>query len=129
MRLAGGERHYGLAEQEIEDRDHGRDHQHRRRHLQPADTELLAGQHLAAAVEQREPQQRAGQAGRGQNLRNDQRQLQHEVLHAEQAEPAVLHQVVETLEDVAEQIAGGECGHAYDERLKEAPRQKAVDRR
>ncbi len=129
MRLAGGQRHDGLVEQEVEDRDQRGDQQHRRRHLEPADTELLAGEHLAAAVEERKSEQRARQTGRRQDLRNDQRQLEHEVLEPEQAEPAVLHQVVEALEDVAEQIAGGEGGDAYDEWLEEAPRQKAIDRR
>src|SRR5216683_2066997 len=128
MRLAGRERHNGFTESEVEQRDGGGKQYHRHRHLEAADAKLLACEHFAVAVEYREAQQHAGEACDGQQLRNYERDLEREIGKPENAEAAVMDEVVEAVEHVAEKVSDCERAETYEERAEELRPEQAVDR-
>src|SRR5260370_22990875 len=128
MRLAGRERHDGFTESEVEQRDGGGKQYHRHRHLEAADAELLACEHFAIAVEYREAQQHAGEACDRQQLRNYERDLEREIGKPEETEAAVMDEVVEAVEHVAQEVGDRERAAPYDERAEELRPQHPVDR-
>jgi hypothetical protein len=113
----------------LEAGDQSPDYQHRDHHAYPADAELLAGENLAGAIEQREAQQYSCKARDRKQLGHDQRNLQCKIFETENAEAAVMDQSFESIENIAEQISCGECGEAHHERPEKRSRQKTIDGR